>query len=69
MKSLSPIDHSVGDQPLIESGQLAFMHASKRQQVTVSDSGGVQKTCLVYMLPVEQRQIVGPEGVTGQLPE
>ena len=69
MKCLSPIDHSIGDQPLIESGQLAFMGASKREQVTVSDLGGVQKACWVYMLSVEQRQIVGPEGVTGQLPE
>lgn len=69
MKCLSPIDHSIGDQPLIESGQSAFMGARKREQVTVSGLGGVQKTCWVNMLSVEQRQIVGPEGVTGQLPE
>ena len=69
MKCLSPVDHGIGEQPLIESGQLAFMGASKREQVAVSDLGGVQKTCWVYMLSVEQRQIVGPERVTGQLPE
>ena len=69
MKCLSPVDHSIGDQTLIESGQLAFMGASKREQVTVSDLGRVQKPCWVYVLSVEQRQIVGPEGVTGQFPE
>ena len=69
VECLSPTDHSIGDQPLIESGQLAFVGASKREQVTVSDLGGVQKTRWVHMLSVEQRQIVGPEGVTGQFPE
>src|SRR5215469_7732455 len=69
VKRLTSIDHSVGNQPLIESGQLAFMGASQGEQVTVRDLGGVQKTCRVYMLPVEQRQVVRPEGVTGQLPE
>src|SRR5215469_10141095 len=67
MKCLRPIDHSVGNQPLIESGQLALMGASKREQISVSDLGGIQETCWVYMLAVEQGQIVGPESVTGQL--
>ncbi len=69
MKCLSSIDHSIGDQPLIKGGQLAFMGASKREQIAVSDLGGVQKTGWIYVLSVEQRQIVGPEGVTGQFPE
>ena len=69
MKCLRTIDHSVGNQPLIESGQLALMGASKREQISVSDLGGIQKACWVYMLAIEQRQIVGPEDVTGQLPK
>ena len=63
------MDHGVCNQPLIECCQLAFVGASQREQVSVSDLGGVQKACWVYMLSVEQRQIVGPEGVTGQLPK
>lgn len=69
MKRLRSLDNSVANQPLVKRGQLAIMHPSKSQEITVGDTSGVQKARWIYMFSVEERHIVGPKRMARQLPE
>jgi len=37
VKCFISVDHGIGNESLVESGQLAIMDASKRQEVAISD--------------------------------
>ncbi len=68
-EGLRAINHRLGGDTLIERGQLAPMRMSERQQITIGNVGGVQDSRCAHMFTVEQRYVVGPEGVSGQLSE
>jgi len=41
----------------------------ERQQITIGNVSGIQETRYVHMFTIQQRYVVGPEGVSGQSPE
>lgn len=69
MKRLRSLDYSIANQTLVKRGQPAVVHASKRQEIAVADVSGVQKAPWIYVFAFEQRHIVGPKRMAGQLPE
>jgi len=69
MKRLGTVRHRLSGHTLVESSDLALMHVGERQQITIGDMRRVKKTRSVSVLAVEQRYIVRPEGVSGQVPE
>lgn len=53
MKCSAPLDHSVGNQTVVKTGQLTIVRASKRQKVRVGDVSRIQETRRVHIFAVE----------------
>lgn len=67
MECPSSVNHSIGNHALIKTGQLAIVCASKREEITIRDVSGIQKTRCVHMLSLEQRYVIWPKCVAWQL--
>jgi hypothetical protein len=66
MKSLASIDHGVCNQALIETRQLTVVCASERQEITIRDAGGIQKSRRIHILLIKQRYLIGPKCMARQ---
>jgi hypothetical protein len=69
VKRLRSIDDSIRNDLLVEGGQLATMRYRQGQQIAIGYLGGFQQAGAVNTRPIQKREVVGPEFVTGQRQE